>query len=146
VSPIVLAGRVQVGSAFGDVELVPSDRFLLGGATTVRGYAENSIGPRNIFNQPAGGDALLALNGELRFPVRGWVHGVAFIDGGNVFATRDEFSFRDIVVGYGVGLRLASPFATLRLDFGIPAKTLSPDRPANQFKSGRVYFGIGHIF
>jgi outer membrane protein assembly complex protein YaeT len=143
---VVVAGRIQVGSQFGDEPLVTQDRFLLGGATTVRGYAENSIGPRDILNQPAGGDALLALNGELRFPVRGWVQGVAFVDGGNIFETRDLFSFRDIVVGYGLGLRLASPFAMLRVDFGIPAKTLTADRPANQFKSGRWYFGIGHIF
>jgi outer membrane protein insertion porin family len=143
---IVLAGRAQVGSAFGDQELLVSERFQLGGATTVRGYGEDTIGPRSVLGQPAGGDALLALNAEIRFPVRGWVQGVGFVDGGNVFRTRDEFSFRDIVVGYGVGLRLATPFAMLRADFGIPAQTLTPDRPANQFKSGRVYFGIGHIF
>jgi outer membrane protein assembly factor BamA len=82
----------------------------------------------------------------MRFPVRGWVQGVTFVDGGNVFRTRDEFSFRDIAVGYGLGLRLVSPFAILRVDYGIPAKTLTPDRPANQLKSGRWYFGIGHIF
>jgi outer membrane protein assembly factor BamA len=123
-----------------------SQRFLLGGATTIRGYGENALGPRDPEFQLPGGDALLALNGEVRFPVRGWVQGVAFLDAGNVFATRGELSFRDLAVGYGIGLRLASPFAMLRVDFGIPARTLSVDRPANQFKSGRWYFGIGHIF
>jgi len=49
-------------------------------------------------------------------------------------------------VGYGLGLRLASPFAMLRVDFGLPARTLTLDRPANQLKSGRWYFGVGHIF
>jgi hypothetical protein len=34
----------------------------------------------------------------------------------------------------------------LRVDFGIPARTIRPDRPANQWKSGRWYFGVGHIF
>jgi outer membrane protein assembly factor BamA len=55
-------------------------------------------------------------------------------------------SFGDLSPGYGIGLRLASPYAMLRIDFGIPGKTISPDRPANQLKSGRWYFGIGHIF
>jgi outer membrane protein assembly complex protein YaeT len=142
----VLAGRAQVGSAFGEEELLISERFQLGGATTVRGYSQNSIGPLDPFGQPAGGDALVTLNAELRFPVRGWVQGVTFVDAGNVFATRADFSLRDLTVGYGIGLRLASPFAVLRLDFGIPAKTLRPDRPANQLKSGRWYVGIGHIF
>jgi len=143
---IVFAGRAQYGTSFGDQALITSERFLLGGATTVRGYAEDSLGPRALFNLPSGGDALLNLNGEMRFPVRGWVQGVAFVDAGNVFATRGDMSFGDLAVGYGIGLRLASPFAILRVDFGIPSRTLSPDRPANQFKSGRWYFGVGHIF
>ena len=142
----VLAGRVQFGSGFGGEALIFTDRFLLGGATTVRGYAENALGPRDAFGLPAGGDALLGFNGELRFPVRGWVQGVAFIDAGNVFATPADLSLNDLALGYGVGLRLATPFAMLRVDFGIPGTTLSPERPANQFKSGRWYVGIGHIF
>lgn len=143
---LILAGRAQLGSGFGDEDLIVSERFLLGGATTVRGYGENALGPRDVFGLPAGGDALLALNAEVRFPVRGWVQGVGFVDAGNVFAARGDLSLRDLFVGYGLGLRLASPFAMLRVDFGIPAQTLNPTRPANQLKSGRWYFGIGHIF
>jgi outer membrane protein insertion porin family len=143
---LTVAGRVQLGTGYGEEALLRSERFLLGGATTVRGYSEGSLGPRDILGFPAGGDALLNLNGELRFPVRGWVQGVAFVDAGNVFAERNDLSFRDLAFGYGVGLRLASPYAMLRVDFGIPGKTLVPDRPANQWRSGRWYFGVGHIF
>ncbi len=143
---IVVAGRVQFGSGYGGEGLVFTERFQLGGATTVRGYSENSLGPRDAFGFPLGGDALLAFNGELRFPVRGWLHGVAFLDAGNVFPTRSDISFSDLATGYGLGFRLVSPFALLRIDFGIPGTTLSPQRPANQLKSGRWYFGIGHIF
>lgn len=146
VSRLTLAGRVQLGTGYGEDGLAFSERFLLGGATTVRGYAENSLGPRSVFDFPLGGDALLAFNGELRFPVRGWVQGVAFVDAGNVFEQRADISFRGLAVGYGVGLRLASPFAMLRIDFGLPAQTLYPERPAHHLKSGRWYFGIGHIF
>jgi outer membrane translocation and assembly module TamA len=49
----------------------------------------------------------------------------------------------DVKVGYGIGLRLASPFAMLRVDFGIPASALSPDQPKSK---GKFYIGIGHIF
>jgi outer membrane protein insertion porin family len=143
---LVLAGRAQLGTGYGGEALIPTERFLLGGATTVRGYGENTLGPRTFLGEPAGGEALLALNGELRFPVRGWVQGVGFVDAGNVFANRSDLGLSDLAVGYGFGLRLVSPYAILRVDFGIPASTLTPDRPANQFKSGRWYFGIGHIF
>ena len=143
---LVVAGRAQFGSGYGGEGLIFTERFQLGGATTVRGYSENSLGPRDAFGFPLGGDALLAFNGELRFPVRGWLHGVAFLDAGNVFPTRSDISFSDLATGYGLGFRLVSPFALLRIDFGIPGTTLSPQRPANQLKSGRWYFGIGHIF
>lgn len=139
---VVLAGRAQAGTSYGET-LLPSERFRLGGATTVRGYAENALGPRNLF-EPT--EALVNINGELRFPIWGWVRGVAFVDAGNVFASRGDVSFADLFVGYGLGLRLASPFAMLRVDFGIPARALVADRPANRLGSGRWYFGVGHIF
>jgi outer membrane protein assembly complex protein YaeT len=141
---VVVAGRGQLGSSFGGM-LPVSQRFLLGGATTVRGYPENALGPRDLFGLP-GGDALVALNGEVRFPVIGWINGVGFVDAGNVFTRRGDISLRDLSVGYGLGLRLATPFALLRVDFAIPASTLTPSNPANQLKSGRWYFGIGHVF
>jgi outer membrane protein assembly factor BamA len=96
-------------------------------------------------NFPIGGDALLNLNAELRFPVRGWVEGVGFVDAGNVFPEPADMSFRDLAYGYGIGLRLATPFAMLRVDFGVPSKTVD-GKPANQWRSGRWYFGVGHIF
>jgi outer membrane protein insertion porin family len=139
VQRLVVAGRMQVGSGYGE-ELNTRERFHLGGATTVRGYAEDSLG-----TAPYGGQALLNVNAELRFPVRGWVHGVAFVDAGNVFARTADLSFGDLPIGYGLGLRLVSPFALLRVDFGIPSRTVN-DRPGNQFSSGRWYFGVGHIF
>ena len=86
---------------------------------------------------------MLLLNFEARFPVRGWVQGVGFIDAGNTFRGKRDLSVGDLKVGYGVGLRLASPFAMLRVDFGIPASALNPGEPKPK---GRFYFGIGHIF
>ena len=144
VGRMVAAGRAQLGSSYGGDALIASQRFQLGGATTVRGYAENALGPR-VGGFPAGGDALLNFNAELRFPVRGWVEGVGFIDAGNVFPEPGNLSFRDLAVGYGIGLRLATPFAMLRVDFGIPARAID-NKPAHQWRSGRWYFGVGHIF
>jgi outer membrane protein assembly factor BamA len=144
VKRLVFAGRVQAGTGYGEDALIPTERFFLGGATTVRGYAEDALGPGKPFELP-GGDALLNFNAEMRFPVRGWVQGVAFVDAGNVFEKRSDVSFRDLAFGYGVGLRLASPFVMLRVDFGVPGRTIG-GRPANQWSSGRWYFGLGHIF
>ena len=141
-----LAGRAQVGTGFGDEALhrlgaLPA-RWRDDGARLRR----EQLGPRDIFGQPAGGDALLAFNGEVRFPVRGWVQGVGFVDAGNVFRTRDDFSFRDSrwATASGCGWRRRSRCCAWTSAFR-PGRS-PPIARANQFKSGRVYFGIGHIF
>jgi outer membrane protein assembly complex protein YaeT len=142
INKLVLAARAQLGIEFSSDELLPTERFLLGGATTVRGYGENTLGPRTPFGDPAGGDGLVLLNAEARFPVRGWVQGVVFVDAGNVFLGKRDLSLTNLKLGYGIGLRLASPFAMLRADFGIPGSVVRP----GETRKGRFYIGIGHIF
>ena len=145
---VVLASRVQVGKKFGRDDLFLDDRFRAGGATSVRGYSEDSLGPRGSDGVPFGGEALFVFNQEARFPIRGWVSGVGFVDAGDVFGRDEPFSWSSLKVGYGLGLRFNTPVGLLRVDFGIPASnpsTLST-RATNSLGGGRWYFGIGHIF
>ena len=137
---LVLASRAQVGFAYGRDPLALSDRFRAGGATSVRGYSEDSLGPRAPDGFPLGGDRLMILNQEVRFPLYRWVNGVTFVDAGNIFAKHEEWS--GLKVGYGVGLRFDTPVGLLRGDLGFPASTL-PNAPS---RSSRFYFGFGHIF
>ncbi len=139
VGPVVLAGALQVGAAFA-ADLIPSERFRAGGGYTVRGFAEDGLGPLDFLGRPRGGNALLVVNQEVRFPVFRWVRGVAFFDMGNVFAGREDLSFNNLKVGYGFGLRLDTPFALVRIDYGIPTDR----RPGDPH--GRWYFGIGQVF
>lgn len=146
---VVLASRVVAGSAFGRDEPVGfSERFLAGGGTTVRGYPENGLGPRDVvFNEPYGGTSLLILNQEVRFPIYRWVRGVGFLDVGNAFAPEEPFAVGNLKAGYGGGLRIDSPVGLLRVDFGIPTSTIrGSTRRANTVGAGRWYFGIGHVF
>jgi len=68
------------------------ERFFAGGGTSLRGFALNQAGPRDAETGfPVGGQALLALNQEFRFPMRlpffgTSVGGTIFYDGGNVFS------------------------------------------------------------
>jgi outer membrane protein assembly factor BamA/autotransporter translocation and assembly factor TamB len=135
---IVLASRAQIGLAFGRDDLSFTDRFRAGGATSVRGYGEESLGPRNLNGLPVGGDRLLILNQEVRFPLVRWVNGVAFVDAGNIFEKGKPAE--GLKVGYGFGLRLDTPVALFRGDIGFP------HNPVTGSRSHRYYFGFGHIF
>ena len=120
---LVLASRAQVGFAYGRDPLAFSDRFRAGGATSVRGYGEESLGPRDRDGLPIGGDRLMILNQEARFPMYRWVNGVVFIDAGNIFEKGEDWS--GLKLGYGFGLRFDTPVGLLRGDVGFPRSTLS---------------------
>jgi outer membrane translocation and assembly module TamA len=55
-------------------------RFYTGGATTVRGFAQDRLGAPGTIDAngfPTGGNGLVILNGELRFHVWGGVGGAS---------------------------------------------------------------------
>jgi outer membrane translocation and assembly module TamA len=135
---LTLASRVQAGFAYGRDRLSITDRFRAGGATSVRGYGEDSLGPHDATGLPLGGDRLLVLNQEARFPMYRWANGVVFIDAGNIFAKGEDWS--GLKVGYGFGLRFDTPVGLLRGDVGFPSNRSTASR------SIRYYFGFGHIF
>lgn len=185
-----LAFRVQAGwaEAFGDSreEDVPLEaRFFAGGSNSVRGYRENSLGPRLttadslkvvderfLANRPtAGGNALLQLNAELRFPIplvsRWGFRGALFADAGNVWENwsrvslgrlrlssdeqgEDPTTILDLRTSVGFSLHYRTPVGPLRLDYGLPLKRAELRDPT----SGDVevdphhiwHFSLGHAF
>jgi len=82
-------------------EIIPlPERFFAGGGTSLRGFALNQAGPRDpCTGFPVGGQALLALNQEFRFPMRlpfigTALGGALFYDGGNVYSRIDHITLR----------------------------------------------------
>lgn len=76
------------------------ERFFAGGGTSLRGFALNQAGPRDVCTGfPVGGQAMLILNQEFRFPmhlpfVGTSLGGAFFYDGGNVYSRLSRISFR----------------------------------------------------
>ena len=101
--------------------LIPSERFFAGGATSVRGYRQDDLGPRSIFGDASGGRALFIANSELRFPIYRWLRGVGFVDLGNVYPTVGDITLPNLQIGAGAGIRLNTPIGLLRLDVAVPA-------------------------
>ncbi len=82
-------------------EIIPlPERFFAGGGTSLRGFALNQAGPRDpCTGFPVGGQAMLVLNQEFRFPmhlpfVGTSLGGALFYDGGNVYSRLDHFTLR----------------------------------------------------
>jgi outer membrane protein assembly complex protein YaeT len=139
---MVLASAARLGLArtIEDEVLIPSERFYAGGANTVRGYRQDDLGPRSVFEDAEGGEAMLVLNGELRFPIYRWLKGVGFVDVGNVYPKVRDLSFTDLQIGVGAGARFDTPFGLIRFDLGLPANR----RPFDP--KWKIHFGLGHAF
>ncbi len=114
--------------------------FEAGGTNTVRGYQEESLSAFNVAGFALGGTELLILNGELRFPLRKLFSGAVFVDAGNTFASTADIALDGLAIGAGLGLRVRTPLAPLRLDFAYPF--------SSQYgQSGvRIHFSIGQMF
>jgi len=136
---LVYAAGVRLGLAYGlHGESVPfSERFFAGGSTTLRGFAQNAVGPVGVDGVPLGGEMMLTINNELRFPLVWRFDGVGFVDVGNVFVRVANFSFLNLRKDAGVGLRLHVPWFVLRVDYGVPFQP----RPGES--KSRLFLSIG---
>lgn len=96
--------------------LPPQLRFFAGGDRSVRGYAYESIGPRNSYDRVIGGENLLVGSTEVEhYFTRNWGM-AAFVDAGNAF-TGTDYRPR---IGTGLGVRWLSPVGMIRVDLGVP--------------------------
>jgi outer membrane protein insertion porin family len=139
----VFASRIKFGwvTAFGNSDEVPTkERFYLGGAYTVRGFSENTLGPADSTGDPAGGEAIGLMNLELRKPLFWQIWGSTFIDCGYNVADIKDASFRSVALTFGVGLQWVSPVGPIRVDYG--RRTNINDYPSG----GSFHFSILYAF
>ena len=80
--------RLGLSWGLGGEPVIASERFRAGGASSLRGFATNEVGPRGFFGEPTGGEAVAIMNQELRYHHRSGLGLVGFYDLGNVFDDR----------------------------------------------------------
>lgn len=132
--------RVGLGKPFRDQDLISEERFYAGGEVSVRGYETESLGPPRPFADRAlGGEALLVINEELRFPLPFDLTGVAFFDAGQVWPDPGDFG-KDLAKSLGLGLRARTPLGLVRFDAAFPLDR----RPEDD--SYKLYLGFGNAF
>ncbi|PKK83793.1 MAG: hypothetical protein CVT49_06550 [candidate division Zixibacteria bacterium HGW-Zixibacteria-1] len=101
-----------------DSPSVPTDdRYYIGGANTIRGFAENELGPRSAAGNFSGADIIVIFNQELRYPIIGKLWGSLFTDIGNGYINRDDIKFKNLALSYGLGIQFVSPAGPIRLDY-----------------------------
>ena len=118
--------RVIMRGAIGTIEtddfdLVPSSiRFYAGGASSVRGYAYQSLGPTDDDGDAIGARHLLVGSAEYEHYFNDRWGMALFIDAGNAL---DSFG-DDLEQGAGFGMRWKSPVGPVRVDL---ANAISDD-------------------
>jgi len=163
-SSLVWANSLRLGfeHAFGGAHIPISELFYTGGGSTLRGFSLNGAGPQRQvvvcppddpscgvqITVPVGGEQLVILNSELRFPlgipapfVGGNLGGAAFYDVGNVYTnvTFKNF-FTDLSHTVGLGLRYKTPVGPVRIDIGYLVN------PPPGVKSHQVFITLGQAF
>ncbi len=129
----------------GNFQNVPlSERFFLGGDSSVRGYKPFKIGPKFVKNgkpdpnEPTGGISSFLFSVEYLQNILKPVDAFVFFDSGSI--SNKTFDIAAVRMSYGVGLRLeVSPRAPVILGYAIPFN--AGDEPKRRF-----FFAMGGQF
>lgn len=135
-----LSAQLSKGWAFGGKEYPLFKRYYAGGIGSVRGFETSSLGPRDANAFPTGGTGRFVASAEFLFPIPGLgkdqtARLFTFVDVGNVFEDRPDFS--ELRASTGFGLNWYSPIGPLRLSLGFPVRKEATDRTQRfQFQIG----------
>ncbi len=160
-----------LGVPYGNGDVIPFEkRFYSGGANSIRGWSESTLGPgiyKRIdlprdFNQV--GDIKLDMNLEYRAKLFWLMEGALFLDAGNIWTIKDydtqkggTFHFdtfmNQIAIAYGAGVRFDFSFFIARVDLGVklfnPAISSRNDKwrlNPNFNDDFALHFAIGYPF
>jgi outer membrane protein insertion porin family len=135
-----------------DVGYPPFERFYLGGdglsgysldgreLIALRGYGNNTLTPLNSNGSPIGGNVFDKYTVELRYPLslnpNATIYALAFVEGGNAWASFKQFNPFNMYKSTGFGVRIFLPmFGMLGLDWGYGFDKVPglPDAAGGQF-------------
>jgi outer membrane protein assembly factor BamA len=145
----------------------PDRLFFLGGADTIRGFAQDSVVPEDIARQLLvpntgvtggltiddvvirGGDIFINPRAELRIPITTNVQTALFVDAGNLWTSPSQIAPFRLRYTTGSGLRIGTPIGPLVFDYGFNVDRvldkLFPSRKDQRYweSLGAFHFSIG---
>jgi len=169
---IVYHIAMGIGIPYGNSSILPFEkRYYGGGANSVRGWQVRTLGPGSYNNNgitdymSQSGDMRADFNIEYRTKLVWLLELGAFIDAGNVWTllpygeqVGGNFDinniYKEIALGYGIGIRFDFSYFLLRLDWGI--KAYDPSKIGsdawrfssnwNIMKDTALHFAVGYPF
>ncbi|MHB8252235.1 MAG: outer membrane protein assembly factor BamA [Acidiferrobacter sp.] len=144
-----LSNEWSYGHGYGSTNSLPFFKnFYAGGASSVRGYQNESLGPRDILPpyDPIGGDKRVLASAEFFFPVPGTAPDnrsmrlSTFVDAGQVYGPGQAMNFAQVRTSFGIAFDWFSPIAPLSISIARPLNA----QPGDQTRA--VQFTLGTLF
>jgi len=135
--------QLGYGDGYGDYDNLPFfENYFAGGVRSVRGFEDNTLGPKDSKGNPIGGSVQVVGGAEILFPIP-FVEGTksfrlgTFFDIGNVYSDVSNFDATELRYSVGVSSLWISPLGPLAISLGIPLNEKSGDNVQNfQFTVG----------
>ena len=148
---LMLNGEIGVGDGLAGKPLPFFKNFYAGGNSSVRGFKNGTLGPKDSLGDALGGDKRVVGNAELFFPLPGIkdeqsLRMSAFVDAGAAFGPFDangqyqNFAFGDLRYSAGVAVLWVSPLGPLKFSLAQPLVSKTGD------KTEMFQFTLGNVF
>lgn len=156
-----LSGEIGFGDGYSDSDKLPFfENFFAGGTSSVRGYRDNTLGPKSSVvsgeiasnlpltsrdGDPVGGSLKTVGSVELVFPtpfakVGNSARIAWFWDFGNVFSTYNDFEAREFRHSTGLALKWQAPVGPIIINFALPFNDDKfDDTESIQFSFGNTF-------
>lgn len=132
-----LLAKLELGTTtVEDFSRLPASlRFFAGGDTSVRGYAYQSLAPRDANGERRGGERLVVTGLEYDHPIAANWSLAAFVDTGNAITRTSD----PLVSSVGLGLRWWSPIGPVRIDLARGLDADAGDRQILHLRIGPAF-------
>jgi outer membrane protein insertion porin family len=117
------------------------EHFYSGGVRDLRGYDDNTLGPKDTFCRSVGGDLKVAGGMELAFPTPfgagGGTRIALFVDTGYVYENIDAFEIDKLRGSFGLSVTWEAPIGPIVISYAFPFR----DRPGDRTEDLQFSFG-----
>ncbi len=137
-----IKGSVGYGATYGrssNLAFPFWQNYYAGGVTDVRGFQDNTLGPKDYVSgyyagQPVGGafKVLGTVNLFLPLPFlknSNTARVALFYDTGNVFSTYSQFHWGGLASSAGIGLQWRAPIGPINISYAFPIRYSAADQP-----------------